>query len=145
VWSARSEGTLADASGGLFQCAHCGRAITGEKIRRKLRSGGVREHNYYKCANNYPGPDHPKVRWREHELEIAIIKELSKLQFPTPELVSWFRNLLTAGLDEIASAKHRQMTVLTKRKSELTSMQDRLLNSYLAGTVKEEVYLAKLA
>ncbi len=58
---------------GLFECAHCGQAITGELIKRKLSSGDVREHVYYRCANNYPGPDHPKVRWKEHELELEII------------------------------------------------------------------------
>jgi hypothetical protein len=39
-------------AGGLFQCAYCGQSITGERIRRKLKDGGVREHIYYRCANN---------------------------------------------------------------------------------------------
>ncbi|MCI0333570.1 MAG: recombinase family protein, partial [Planctomycetes bacterium] len=34
-------------AGGLFRCAFCGQSITGERIRRKLRGGGVREHVYY--------------------------------------------------------------------------------------------------
>ena len=51
-------------SGGLFRCAHCGGAITGERIRRKLSGGGVREHFYYKC-NSTAEPDHPAVRWRD--------------------------------------------------------------------------------
>ncbi len=36
----------------LFTCVYCSQAITGERIRRKLRCGGVREHVYYRCANN---------------------------------------------------------------------------------------------
>ena len=49
-------------SGGLFRCAFCGQSITGERIRRKLKGGGVREHIYYRCSNNHPGPEHPTVR-----------------------------------------------------------------------------------
>jgi hypothetical protein len=37
-------------SGGLFTCAHCGCAITGERIRRRLNGGGINEHVYYRCA-----------------------------------------------------------------------------------------------
>jgi hypothetical protein len=59
----------------LLTCAFCGQAITGERIRRKLRGGGVREHLYYRCANNEPSPDHPTVRWKSEDLERAIIDE----------------------------------------------------------------------
>ena len=37
-------------AGGLFRCRICGFAITGERIRRKLKGGGVREHIYYRCG-----------------------------------------------------------------------------------------------
>jgi site-specific DNA recombinase len=43
-------------AGGLFKCAHCGQSITGERIRRKLKSGGVREHLYYRCASEGKRP-----------------------------------------------------------------------------------------
>ena len=132
-------------SGGLFTCAHCGQAITGEKIRRKLKCGGVREHIYYRCANNNPGPDHPKVRWRATDLEIAIIKDLQGLKFPTPEIAAWFRKSLTAAFADVASAKQRQLSAMTKRIAELATMQDRLLNAYLGGTIDEATYSAKSA
>ncbi len=64
-------------SGGLIQCAFCGASITGEKIMRKLKCGGVREHVYYRCSNYTFIPGHPKVRWRESDLELAIVKDLS--------------------------------------------------------------------
>jgi hypothetical protein len=56
-------------AGGLFTCEHCGALITGERIKRKLNGGGVRLHDYYRCANNYPDDDHPSVRWRADDLE----------------------------------------------------------------------------
>lgn len=134
--------TLALA-GSLFACAFCGQSITGERIRRKLRGGGVREHVYYRCANNHPGPDHPTVRWKADTLEQAIIDDLLGLRMPSPESTIWFRNALSVSVDDLTSHQRRQSMALNKRKSELAGMQDRLLNAYLAGTVEEVIYKAK--
>ena len=130
-------------AGGLFQCAYCGQSITGERIRRKLKGGGVREHIYYRCANNRPGPDHPTVRWKAEVLEQAVVDDLASLRLPTPEIATWFRSALQAAVLDVTSHQRRQAAALTKRKAELAAMQDRLLNAYLAGTVEETVYSAK--
>jgi site-specific DNA recombinase len=132
-------------AGGLITCAYCGQSITGERIMRKLKGGGVREHVYYRCANNRPGADHPKVRWRSNDLEMAIIKDLQRMRLPTPEIAAWFRESLAAAFADVTAAKRRQVTSLTKRKPELATMQDRLLNAYLAGTIDEATYAAKSA
>jgi hypothetical protein len=123
-------------AGGLFQCAYCGQSITGERIRRKLRGGGVREHLYYRCANNHPEPDHPTVRWPAAELEQAVLDDLRGMHFGSPEIASWFRTELQAAVDDLTSFQRRQATSLAKRKAELVAMQDRLLNAYLTGTVE---------
>lgn len=130
-------------AGGLFRCAYCGQSITGERIRRKLKGGGVREHVYYRCANNHPGPDHPTVRWKSENLEDAIVTDLAKLRMPTPEVASWFRTELCAAVKDLTGYRRQQATALAKRKSELATMQDRLLNAYLAGTVEEERFQSK--
>ncbi len=130
-------------AGGLFQCAYCGQSITGERIRRKLRGGGVREHIYYRCANNHPGPDHPRVRWKADDLEQAIVDDLARMRLATPEVAAWFRTELRAAVTDLTAYRRRQSTSLAKRKTELATMQDRLLNAYLAGTVEEVVYKAK--
>ena len=131
--------------GGLVICAFCGQSLTGERILRKLRSGGVREHIYYRCANNSPGPDHPTVRWKSADLEQAIVDDLKRLRIPSPELSQWFRSALEANLTDLLSHQRRRSAALVKRKSELAAMQDRLLNAYLAGTVEEVVFKAKSA
>jgi hypothetical protein len=41
--------------------------------------------------------------------------------------------------------RRRQANSLAKRKNQLATMEDRLLNAYLAGTVDEAVYTAKAA
>jgi len=130
-------------AGGLFTCQYCGQSLTGERIRRKLKSGGVREHIYYRCANNSPGPDHPTVRWKSDDLEQAVVEDLAQMQMATPEVASWFRSELCAAVSDLTAYRRRQSTSLAKRKAELATMQDRLLNAYLAGTVDEDVYKAK--
>ena len=130
-------------AGGLLRCAFCGQGITGETIRRKLKGGNVREHTYYRCANNDPGDDHPRVRWRAADLERAIIDDLASLRMPTPEIGDWFRTALEAALTDVTSHQRRQQSALTKRRGELAGMQDRLLNAYLAGSIDEATFKAK--
>ncbi len=130
-------------AGGLFKCAHCGQSITGERIRRKLKGGGFREHLYYRCANDHPGPDHPTVRWKAEDLEQAIVEDLASMRLPTPEIAAWFRTALQAAVTDLTATQRRQATTLSKRKSEFAAMQNRLLNAYLAGTVDEATYMAK--
>lgn len=62
---------------------------------------------------------------------------------PSPETAAWFRSTLARSLDDLTSHQGRLSSALNKRKSELASMQDRLLNAYLAGTVEEVIYKAK--
>jgi site-specific DNA recombinase len=130
-------------AGGIFSCAYCGHAITGEVIRRKLRGGSVREHVYYRCANNERGPDHPKLRWKAADLERLIVGDLVQLQIPDAELAECLRTSLLASLDDMTAHQRQQHAALKKRKSELAGMQDRLLNAYLASTVDEAVYQTK--
>lgn len=130
-------------SGGLFRCACCGQSITGERIRRRLRSGDVNDHIYYRCANNDPGADHPRIRWRADDLEQAVVEDLAGLRLPTQEVVDWFRHALAAAFTDADEYQRRQAAALKKRRTELAGMQDRLLTAYLAGTVDEVVYMAK--
>ncbi|MCC6910042.1 MAG: recombinase family protein [Phycisphaerales bacterium] len=130
-------------SGGLMRCAHCGFAITGERIKRKLKNGSVNEHLYYRCGNNHPDPGHPRVRWRAEDVESAITDELATLRIEPAEVRDLFRKTLAAAFEDISSQQRRQSAALSKRHSELAGMQDRLLNAYLAGTIAEGQYRDK--
>ncbi len=114
-------------------------------IKRKLKSGGVRPHDYYRCANNYPDDDHPTVRWRGDDLEDAIIADLAKFKMPDDEVAEWFRTSLQTAFTDIADLQRNQRIAQTKRRSELTTMNDRLLNAFLAGSIDEPTFNAKLA
>ena len=132
-------------SGQLFTCQHCGAAITGERIRRKLKGGGVRIHDYYRCANNLKDDSHPTVRWRGDDIEDAIIADLETLRIPDDDLADWFRKSLQSAVGEIGASQRQQHVALKKRATEIESMQERLLNAYLAGTVDEATLSAKQA
>ena len=128
---------------GLLTCQHCGSMITGERIKRKLKGGGVRVHDYYRCANNYPDADHPSVRWRADDLEDAIHADLETIRIPDDALADWFRTALQAAFKDIGDVQRQQRIVQKKRLAEIETMQERLLNAYLAGTIDEQVLAAK--
>jgi site-specific DNA recombinase len=130
-------------AGGLIRCAHCGFAITGERIRRRLRGGTVNEHHYYRCGNNAPPPDHPTVRWKASDLEAAIAEDLASLRFDSPEIRDLVRRTLAEAFHDLAEHQRRQYALLAKRRAELANMQDRLLNAYLAGTIDEALHKSK--
>mgnify|MGYP000428854663 CR=1 FL=1 len=132
-------------SGGVLRCAVCGYAVTGENIRRRLRDGGLNTHVYYKCGNNHKGDDHPPVRWREPDLERAILDDLDTIRIPEPRIRSWFRDAIEAMFSDITLAEAERRRALAKRRSELVNMQDRLLNAFLQGVVDETAFGAKSA
>lgn len=130
-------------SGGIFRCAHCGSAMVGEQIRRKLKGGGYNIHVYYKCTNNRPAVDHPRVRWKEQDIEAVVLEELESIKMPSDEVRDWLRKAVEAFLTDTNVVKAEQRKALRKRKTELAGMQDKLLNGYLAGIITDDVFNAK--
>ena len=128
---------------GVMLCEYCGSMITGECIKRKLKDGGVRVHTYYRCANNYPADDHPKVRWKECDVEQLVLNELDAMKMPTPELADWFGQALQEGFAEIRNSGVTQKRILGRKRTELTKQNDRLLQLYLQGHVDAEAFQDK--
>ncbi len=128
---------------GLFLCEYCGSMITGERIRRKLADGSVRVHNYYRCANNKPGDDHPTVRWREENLEKAIIAELESMKMPTPEMADWFRESLDGAFCRLRNDQNQQKRILGRKRAEIEKQSERLLSLYLDGHLDAGTYQDK--
>lgn len=74
-----------------------------------------------------------------------MVTDLARLRIPSRKIADWFRKALSAAFSDITTHQRQQRAVLTKRKSELSTMQDRLLNVYLAGGVEEPTFQAKSA
>ena len=132
-----------DLAGSLFRCTHCGQSISGEKITKKLSDGSFRQYIYYRCANNYPDSNHPRVRWREADLEQIIAAELGKLRIESDGMREIVRDTMSKAFTDIGEQKRRRAASLTKRQTELKSMQDRLLTAFLNGTIDESAFSTK--
>jgi len=132
-----------ELSGGLFRCAICGAAITGERIRRPLADGSVRDHIYYRCAKNHRGPDHPVVRWRARDLEEAVAAELEKLRMPSKEVAEWFRKRLAEAVADRTACRRRRRLDLLRQQAEVKRSRDRLLDARIAGDVDAPTFRAK--
>ncbi len=131
-------------SGGIIRCAHCGFAVTGERISRKLLGGGVREHVYYRCANNHKPDDHPPMRVREADLLDMFMEEFGSFKMPT-DIAEWFRATIQAAFTDAGEMQRQRKQAQAKRKTELAGMQERLLNGYLGGAIEQAVFQAKAA
>lgn len=59
------------------------------------------------------------------------------------EIAAWFLKSIEEAFSDLAVAKKRQITRLTKRRSKLVAMQDRLPNAYLAGALDKGTYTTK--
>jgi hypothetical protein len=79
--------------------------------KRKLNGGGVRVHEYYRCANNHPDESHPTVRRRQDDLEDAIVADLETIRIPNDDLSDWFRTTLQAALRATGTNDLRQFCV----------------------------------
>ncbi len=130
-------------SGGLFACAYCGHAITGERIRRKLANGSVREHVYYRCANNDRAEDHPPVRWKEADLEAAILNDLRSLRMPDEETAGWFREAVVAAMDDKEARERQRKRDIAARIDEMKKKRGRLLEAYLGGCLDDVTYMSR--
>ena len=124
-------------SGGLFRCAFCGFAFVGERINRKLKGGGVREHIYFRCGNNEPAADHPKLRWSQEEFEQAILREIKQLSIPNKDYYAAFHRTLEAAVSDTVAYQHQQQRTIKKRLTDIKTIKDRLLTAFLTGTIDE--------
>lgn len=130
-------------AGGIFVCAHCGFGITGERIVRKQKNGNVHEYIYYRCGNVHPDEDHPVVRWREEQLEEAILTDLRSLRIEDEENRKWCRDKLVASMGDGVRLREERLKALRRRLVDLEAMQQRLLDAYLAGGVDKNTFTAK--
>lgn len=129
---------------GMFVCGHCRYGITAERLRRtNKKNGAVREYIYYRCANLKPDKDHPSVRWRQDQLEAAILTDLESLQIKGEKERQWFREQLVESCRDETMLREERLKHLRRRKIDLAAMEQRLLDAYLAGAVDKNTFTAK--
>ena len=68
-------------AGGLIECGHCGHAITGERVKKKLKAGET-FYVYYRCSK-YRSAGRPRVRLREADLDRQALDLFGRLSSGT--------------------------------------------------------------
>lgn len=69
--------------------------------------------------------------------------ELDSIRMPEPRIQTWLRNSIEAKFADLTTAEAERRTRLTRRRTELAGMQQRLLDAFLRGVVDEAAFGTK--
>ncbi|MCC6908165.1 MAG: recombinase family protein [Phycisphaerales bacterium] len=128
-------------AGDRIACAHCGRAVTGERKTKQTKSG-ERHYVYYRCSG-YTAPGHPRVRVTEEELDHQVLALFGRMKVEDPAVRDWFRLVLASQTRDAQKDSRAQREELTRQASLLVNQQDRLLNLRLSEDVDQETFARK--
>lgn len=128
--------------GELIVCGHCGKAVTGEAIKKQLRSGEIRRHIYYRCSR-YNDPDHPRIRLRQSEIDRQLIDHFQRLRIEEEEVRDWFIEVLRTRTQAAQTEANERLAELNRRLTLIRGQQDELLNLRLLNEVEGETFNRK--
>jgi site-specific DNA recombinase len=124
-----------------ISCAHCGRAVTGERKIKQTKSG-ERHYIYYRCSG-YTAPGHPRVRVTEAELDRQVLALFDRMKVEKPEVRDWFRAVLASQTRDSQAEDLAQRAELQRQASLLVGQQNRLLNLRIEEEVEQELFARK--
>ena len=128
-------------AGGLIACGHCGHAITGERVKKKLKAGET-FYVYYRCSK-YRSAGHPPVRLREADLDRQVLDLFGKIRIDDPAVRGWFAAVLRAQTADEQEESRKRRADLKRQLTALQGQQDRLLNLRLADEIDSDAFAAK--
>ena len=128
-------------AGDLIQCAHCGHPITGEKVRKKTKTG-ERFYTYYRCTY-YTKPGHPRIRVTEADLDRQVLAVFDKMRVEDEKVRDWFRLVLASQTRDAQAESLSQRAELQRQETLLVQQQDRLLNLRLAEDIDQQTFARK--
>ena len=128
-------------AGGFMTCGHCGKVVTGERIKKKSKSGD-RHYIYYRCSG-YNAEGHPRVRLTEKELDRQVMAVFDSIRIKDEAVREWFRTVLASQTRDNQAESKAQRAELLRQSSLLVEQQDRLLNLRLADDVDQDTFAGK--
>lgn len=128
-------------AGDLIQCANCGHPITGEKVRKKTKTG-ERFYTYYRCTY-YNVAGHPRVRVPEAKLDAQVLAVFDKMRVEDEGVRDWFRMVLASQTRDAQADSRAQRLELTRQETLIVAQQDRLLNLRIAEDIDQETFARK--
>lgn len=128
-------------AGDLIQCGHCGHPITGEKIRKKAKTGD-KFYTYYRCTY-YNVPGHPRTRVTESDIDTQVLAVFDKMRLEDEEKRDWFRLVLASQTKDAQADSRAQRLELQRQETLIVAQQDRLLNLRLEDNIDQETFARK--
>ncbi len=128
-------------AGELITCGHCGRAVTGEQVKKKTKSGEKR-YVYYRCSG-YTKPGHPRDRVPEPELDRQMLAIFDQMRIKDDSVREWFRTVLASQTRDAQADAKAQRSELQRQATLLVNQQDRLLNLRLSDEIDQEAFARK--
>ncbi len=110
----------------LFQCAHCGRCLIGERQKG---------HTYYRCHRSQC----PSRTMREETVDRAVIRTLVRLEFTQEEKECARKKILELRANW-ASDRETVVAALRLKLAALEERQNRLTDAYLDQTIDKAVF-----
>ncbi len=129
-------------AGELIRCGHCEHIITGENIKKKLKSGEIRKHIYYRCSR-YTNSGHPKTRLQEKEIDRQILDHFHRMQIDDESIKKWFVDVIRAKSQGEQKLAMDEIDKLTRLQNEIRKKQSRLLDLRLSGKIEEDQFEEK--
>ena len=128
-------------AGELITCGHCGRAVTGEQVTKKTKSGEKR-YVYYRCSG-YTKPGHPRDRVPEPEFDRQMLAIFDQMRIKDESVREWFAAVLASQTRDAQADAKAQRSELQRQATLLVNQQDRLLNLRLGDEIDQEAFARK--
>lgn len=130
-------------AGQMIRCDHCGHVITGERIRKKLANGSIKEFTYYKCTHQQYLPGHPSSRLTEQTIDDQVIAFFDRLEVKDPNVRNWIVEVIKAKARSEGERSRSHSAELTRQKAAVESKLQTLLNLRMDGEVGQDEYASK--
>lgn len=128
---------------GLVRCASCGCSIVAEAHDKPLADGTTRRHIYYKCTKKSPYREcqmHGSVT--EEEAFRQIYELLDKYTIH-PVLYEWSKKIIERIHKEKIESRYDVANMQHTTLTEYEGRKERLVDMYVKGMIKEDVFEAK--
>lgn len=126
---------------GLITCAHCGRAVSGERKTKKTKLG-PKDYVYYFCTH-HKKPDHPPTRINEQKLDEQLLALFRQIRIDDEKIRDWFFQALRARVREGQQDCTDQVEELNRQLGFVRNQQDQLVNLRLLDEIESETFKRK--
>jgi site-specific DNA recombinase len=120
---------------GFITCKKCGCAITAELKKQK--------YIYYHCTNGKGICDQKSFNTNEKDLHEFIIEDMKKLKI-SPKMVDIVYKAKLEELEQSGEYHNHALETARKTLESLTMRKSRLVDTFTAGDIEEDLYREKM-